>query len=872
MIRFRPSALITALGATALAAFPALASPPPGFLGDTWTNADGAAVPIEFTAPAGARATPIDPALIAQVAGHPTGLRGACPELVDLNGEMDGDMPREVAFLADGVTAVIVNRDSNNVTYLDTTTRVITGATPVGEFPVFITVTPNGQYILTANTLGNSVSVIDAATRQVVAEVPVTGTEPYRIAVTSDSARAIVGVINNATDATFSVIDLTTFTEVSSFPGGVQGVYGGFANSTFPIFGNTFGEFELSPDDQTIVLPASGVPSNNESTIYFFDVNTGTQTAAIIGPQAARAVDISPDGTMAAVSYIFNTARIDIFDMATQTLSQSIPTATNLDAWVKFTPDGSRLITGYLNDTFIIDRATGAEVFRTQTGTIGDLEITHDGNYLVVPNFTTRVIDLNSPSVVGAMSYAATADMAVSPNSHIAVGLNNRFGEDAHVYSTNGASSAFLGAMMPRETPEGDAPFDIDISADGQTAVIGMTVSSTVAIVDVPTRTMRSLVTTGKRVMDVAITPDGTHAVICNGDSDSVSIIDLSNDTVVATLPVFTRPAQVKISPDSSTAYVLNIAGTDQIHFINLAGASSSVVGTVLAGQTGAWGGPQYSENSAIELSPDGSLLAVCDSFNDFLLLIDTATQTQVAAVPTGDFPIRVAFSADGSMAYVTNAFGGSVTAVSVAGASSFPVATIPLGTNMLTVAVDENNDYLYITDYNFFTGSNLYVVDTETFGLVSSVFLDGRLARDTHYDASTGTLMVATNASGQAGSTPAFYRINAAGPATSVIDVTPLSDNTYDMAYTSATGVAIVGQPFLDAADFLCFGGTGCPVDWNGDDAVNSGDISSFLTSWIASVSAPDLTADFNGDGQTNSGDISAFLTAWIDAVTNGC
>ena len=65
---------------------------------------------------------------------------------------------------------------------------------------------------------------------------------------------------------------------------------------------------------------------------------------------------------------------------------------------------------------------------------------------------------------------------------------------------------------------------------------------------------------------------------------------------------------------------------------------------------------------------------------------------------------------------------------------------------------------------------------------------------------------------------------------------------------------------------------GNECPADWDGDDAVNSGDISAFLTSWIASVQAGDLVADFNGDGQTNSGDISSFLTAWIDAVSNGC
>ena len=66
--------------------------------------------------------------------------------------------------------------------------------------------------------------------------------------------------------------------------------------------------------------------------------------------------------------------------------------------------------------------------------------------------------------------------------------------------------------------------------------------------------------------------------------------------------------------------------------------------------------------------------------------------------------------------------------------------------------------------------------------------------------------------------------------------------------------------------------GGGGCPVDWNTDGDVNSGDISSFLTDWIASVQAGNLVGDFNHDGQTNSGDISSFLTGWIDAVTNGC
>lgn len=65
---------------------------------------------------------------------------------------------------------------------------------------------------------------------------------------------------------------------------------------------------------------------------------------------------------------------------------------------------------------------------------------------------------------------------------------------------------------------------------------------------------------------------------------------------------------------------------------------------------------------------------------------------------------------------------------------------------------------------------------------------------------------------------------------------------------------------------------GASCPVDWNGDDAVNSTDISAFLGTWLTSVGVPDLAADFNGDGVTNSTDISAFLAAWLEAVTIGC
>ncbi len=62
------------------------------------------------------------------------------------------------------------------------------------------------------------------------------------------------------------------------------------------------------------------------------------------------------------------------------------------------------------------------------------------------------------------------------------------------------------------------------------------------------------------------------------------------------------------------------------------------------------------------------------------------------------------------------------------------------------------------------------------------------------------------------------------------------------------------------------------CPADYDGDETVNSNDISAFLSAWLASVQDGTLVADFDGDGQVNSNDISAFLSAWLDAVQNGC
>jgi hypothetical protein len=60
------------------------------------------------------------------------------------------------------------------------------------------------------------------------------------------------------------------------------------------------------------------------------------------------------------------------------------------------------------------------------------------------------------------------------------------------------------------------------------------------------------------------------------------------------------------------------------------------------------------------------------------------------------------------------------------------------------------------------------------------------------------------------------------------------------------------------------------CVANFNRDGTVNSGDISSYLTSWLNAVGGGVADADVNCDNANNSGDISAFLTVWLSAVQN--
>lgn len=78
--------------------------------------------------------------------------------------------PVAVVLAADGSRAWVAGRESDNVALVDLSTRAVLAYVPVGNQPVALALSPGGEILAVVNELSPYLSIIDTASRQVVAE------------------------------------------------------------------------------------------------------------------------------------------------------------------------------------------------------------------------------------------------------------------------------------------------------------------------------------------------------------------------------------------------------------------------------------------------------------------------------------------------------------------------------------------------------------------------------------------------------------------------------------------------------------------------------------------------------------------------------
>jgi YVTN family beta-propeller protein len=196
------------------------------------------------------------------------------------------------------------------------------------------------------------------------------------------------------------------------------------------------------------------------------------------------------------------------------------------------------------------------------------------------------------------------------------------------------------------------------------------------------------------------------NAYITNNQSNSVSVIDTPTNEVTATVSVGAGPWGVAVSPDGRKVYTANWYYTvSAIDTATNAVTSIPNIWNAIGGNT-----------IGIAVSQDGRRVYATNFYQQSVSVIDTATNTVIAAIPVSGTPYLVAVTPDGSKLYVTDFSDSTVSVISTA--SNAVIATISVGPSFNpafpaagAVAVTPDGSKVYVATYT----SNTAVISTAT-------------------------------------------------------------------------------------------------------------------------------------------------------------
>ena len=266
--------------------------------------------------------------------------------------------------------AYVTNRDSNNISVIDTATNTEVdvdgnpnnGITkiPVGTAPVGVAVTPDGAFVYVTNQNSNNVSVIATATKTEVdvdgnsgngiTRIPL-GTSPQGVAVRPPGT--FVYVTNFISDDV-SVIDTATNTEVD--------VDGNPGNGITRIrVGNAPTGVAVTPDG-AFVYVVNQVIDNNVSVIdtatnteVDVDGNPGNGITRIPVGSLPLGVAVTPDGAFVYVANV-NSGNVSVIDTATNTVTDTVTAGNGPIAFGQFI---GPMIDSTAPDTNVVSGPTG---------------------------------------------------------------------------------------------------------------------------------------------------------------------------------------------------------------------------------------------------------------------------------------------------------------------------------------------------------------------------------------------------------------------------------------------------------------------------------------------------------------------------------
>jgi YVTN family beta-propeller protein len=294
--------------------------------------------------------------------------------------------------------------------------------------------------VYVANEEADTVSVLDAASFKILAQVRVGG-KPHNVQVSPDGTR--VWVTNNGEPATADasahqgmdkdehqamggagavwVIDTTTDVVIAKVPVGLHPAH-----------------VVLTPDGRFAYVTNGG-----DNTLSVIDASTQRRVSTIAVGKFPHGIRFSPDGTQAYVANLKG-GTVSVVDTASQKEVTQIPVGKG-PAQVGFTPDGRLAFVSLSeeNAVAVIDPATRKVLRRIAVGTVPiQLFATPDSSTLLVANQGTRKRPGKTISMIDLGSFQVVKTVEAGSGTH-GVALD-REGRYAYITNTYAGSLSVL--------------------------------------------------------------------------------------------------------------------------------------------------------------------------------------------------------------------------------------------------------------------------------------------------------------------------------------------------------------------------------------------------------------------------------------------